>query len=94
MKIQPISIAASPSLMASKRNCTNCCSSNVNFHGTVGKVQGGLKGAMIGGLVWALGTMALPVLPLAVAIGAVTVGAIDNKLENMVNEEEDKKNRQ
>ena len=49
---------------------------------------------MIGGLVWALGTMALPVLPLAVAIGAITVGAIDNKLEDMVNEEEDKKHRQ
>ena len=94
MKIQPISIVASPSHRTSKRNCALYCSSNVNFHGTVGKVQGGLKGAMIGGLVWALGTMTLPVLPLAVAIGAITVGAIDNKLEDMVNEEEDKKHRQ
>ena len=93
MKVQSISVTNGTSLRISKRNYTQNRNSSINFNGTVGKIQGGLKGAMIGGLVWAVGTMALPVLPLAVAVGALTVGAIDNKLEDMANDEENKKNK-
>lgn len=93
MRVQPVTVnVVSQKYGKQSRNLTSS-PQNINFQGTVGKIQGGLKGAMIGGLVWALGTMALPVLPIAAAIGAVAFGAIDSKLEDQVSEEENKKNK-
>jgi len=63
------------------------------FQGTFGKINGAMKGSMLGALGWAIAAGTLPFLAPAIIAGAVTVGAIDSKLEDMANKDDKKNNK-
>ena len=63
-------------------------SSAPSFQGTAGKVNGALHGSMLGGLGWAICAGTMPFLLPAVLGGALVMGMVENKLEDIANEDD------